>query len=563
MAFPSTLDDFTPKVDNTNDVMAIDINELQIAIKALQDKVGADNSTVTTSQNYKINNLYATKKNAVATNLTPLSVKGGVVRNIDQATGDIARTTNGWIEDEKYGVFLKVQSNNASAEFDSVVTRTGRLTLKLSNTSVGGACFAEAVDGGGDTYDGNRSKLIPIKASTNYKLTVYAKTFNAAANSVYIQGKTWDSNFTNRATLSPSIIKLSGTQDWTKLELPFKSGASQVYFTWTVVNFVAGNISDAWFDVNSMTLEEVSTINNTSSSPALYYPKATAVTSNDNIDQSQVVKDGSLAFGGSGSTDQVAGMLFIPTKKNGTGIVIQRVANTGTYTGDVIISLMGDANSKPSGTNLITPITIPNATWNALAVNTDYTVSIPYTLTPGSRYYAIFDSSTKDTSNHPNIRCGVAVGGRYYYNGTVWSSVQASYAPYIKTLYSKNTTNFTVRTDTQEVSVTAPTVDGWADGTVIDSADYGVTPLTLAPGVNNIYYSSNGSNLADGATDESLQAIIEGTIYGEGKVSLFDSGTTAPSSTPISVGQVYVDTTAKKVYISTGITSSSDWTILN
>lgn len=40
-------------------------------------------------------------------------------------------------------------------------------------------------------------------------------------------------------------------------------------------------------------------------------------------------------------------------------------------------------------------------------------------------------------------------------------------------------------------------------------------------------------------------------------------GAGAPSSTPTSVGQMYVDTAAAKVYVSTGTSSSSDWTILN
>jgi hypothetical protein len=61
---------------------------------------------------------------ATINNITPISVKGGVIRNIDQATGDIARTTAGFIEDEKYGVFLQLQYANCSAEFDSAEVGT-------------------------------------------------------------------------------------------------------------------------------------------------------------------------------------------------------------------------------------------------------------------------------------------------------------------------------------------------------------------------------------------------------------------------------------------------------
>jgi len=43
---------------------------------------------------------------------------------------------------------------------------------------------------------------------------------------------------------------------------------------------------------------------------------------------------------------------------------------------------------------------------------------------------------------------------------------------------------------------------------VINTAGLGLTPLTLAPGVNNIYYSSNGADTADGTVDSSLQATM-------------------------------------------------------
>lgn len=41
------------------------------------------------------------------------------------------------------------------------------------------------------------------------------------------------------------------------------------------------------------------------------------------------------------------------------------------------------------------------------------------------------------------------------------------------------------------------------------------------------------------------------------------SGIVAPSSTPSKIGDIYCDTVAMKVYISTGTSSSADWRILN
>lgn len=41
------------------------------------------------------------------------------------------------------------------------------------------------------------------------------------------------------------------------------------------------------------------------------------------------------------------------------------------------------------------------------------------------------------------------------------------------------------------------------------------------------------------------------------------NGIVAPVSTPTSIGQTYIDTVAKKVYVATGTSSSADWTAVN
>lgn len=67
--YPEILDNFTPKVDDTNDVMAADVNDLQTAIVALQTKVGVDNSIVETTIEHKV----AAKENS-SNKVTSLSV---------------------------------------------------------------------------------------------------------------------------------------------------------------------------------------------------------------------------------------------------------------------------------------------------------------------------------------------------------------------------------------------------------------------------------------------------------------------------------------------------------
>ena len=58
--FPSTIDSYSTKIDNTSDVLAGDINDVQDAIEALEVKVGVDSSAVTTTLDYKVNNFFAT-----------------------------------------------------------------------------------------------------------------------------------------------------------------------------------------------------------------------------------------------------------------------------------------------------------------------------------------------------------------------------------------------------------------------------------------------------------------------------------------------------------------------
>jgi hypothetical protein len=41
------------------------------------------------------------------------------------------------------------------------------------------------------------------------------------------------------------------------------------------------------------------------------------------------------------------------------------------------------------------------------------------------------------------------------------------------------------------------------------------------------------------------------------------SGVEAPDSTPSKIGDIFVDTALAKVYVSTGTSSSDDWSILN
>jgi len=440
---------------------------------------------------------------------SPLTVKGGVVRVIDSATGDIARTTNGWIEDEKYGTSVKMfVTTSPSAEFDTAVLIDGSKSVKLSGVAIKERVNADIWP---NTYPdigpGSPSQitkyLSPVVGATVYRFKVKLKSTisNVFGTPTGVKISILEHSDTVLTKSNHTVVGIVSVADITEYTVDFTTHANSKY-----VNICIGLYGDAtnyfdgilWFGRNSMTLTPVSSITNSGSTPALYYPKLTAASSTNNIDQSNTSTTTS-----SGTVRKIA-QSFVPTKKNLTGIVFRK--GTTTITGDVTVSIQNDTAGSPSGSAIVSSA-ILNATFNA--INGSYTVNLSSTLTVGSTYWIVIslDSGTNQQTNITREADGTGGTAKYDASGswTVWNL-----DIYHQTLYSKNTTNLTVSTATQTVSVTAPTTDGWADGTVIDTAGglYDVTPLTLYPGQNDIYVSSNGPATADGTVDPSLQMTI-------------------------------------------------------
>lgn len=63
--------------------------------------------------------------------------------------------------------------------------------------------------------------------------------------------------------------------------------------------------------------------------------------------------------------------------------------------------------------------------------------------------------------------------------------------------------------------------------------------------------------------DAARTLTINGNATVDGVTPSITSGTSAPSSTPGKIGDIYVDTSNKKLYFAAGTTSSSDWIIAN
>jgi len=175
---------------------------------------------------------------------------------IDEATGDVARTMSGWIEDNRsLGWFFTEDVNYTSAEFDTAVTRTGAKTLKLENLDTSGRCHIDyPVPNAASTIAISEiGNLIKVKPSTTYKLSFYYKTINKTSG--YI-GIVMTYNRNTRTAIKNLISAVGTTDGWVLGSGTLVTGASD---TGVVIRHQtnAGAIESNWFDVNSMTLEEV------------------------------------------------------------------------------------------------------------------------------------------------------------------------------------------------------------------------------------------------------------------------------------------------------------------
>lgn len=180
--------------------------------------------------------------------------------NIDGATGDVARTTSGAIENAKYTYSFSATAAAVSGEFDSAVTRTGRLTLKLSNTDTLGRCTTSLA-----STDGGYAGGFKITAGHSYTATCWVKTDNVAADAVYITFIERNENHGAYAQVTNTSSKLTGTNDWTLITLNFTVSAGMLSGIFNFINNVAGNISDAWFDVNNLRLTDNNAVRNPAS----------------------------------------------------------------------------------------------------------------------------------------------------------------------------------------------------------------------------------------------------------------------------------------------------------
>ena len=367
---------------------------------------------------------------AWTTTQTTLASSWGLLINIDNAIGDIARTTDWWNEDEKYWVYSDILTVWASSEFDSAVTRTWRLTYKASTTditwtinwTIGLWWWTTATLWLWNLY----KYAMPIKASTKYKATCWIKTNNVVTNSAFLQSTTYNSVWT-RLTVTSSN-KLSWTNDWTLCSINITSDATATHIVFVLANQLAWNISDAWFDINSMTLEEVvEPVAHTFDQSFLTFTPWTALI---------------WAFTW---TNYMQSQSFTPAVSNLSWIVLIKLTNTGTPTGNLKIDIRTSSVWDPTSTVLATQ-TISLSEWNLIPVG-EFVVNLWASLTIGTKYSIVLTNTATETGSNWFRIGGLAAwgyaGGDTRYSddgGTVWV-VNGTYDLFFKTFSSSLTSS--------------------------------------------------------------------------------------------------------------------------
>lgn len=152
-------------------------------------------------------------------------------------------------------------------------------------------------------------------------------------------------------------------------------------------------------------------------------------------------------------------------------------------------------------------------------------------------------------------------GGGWALTGTSTLAGNVTIAAATNNITFNDLSNFTVKTTDYPGALIAVQNSGnvWlgdGDGDVngnaihIDDAGNAITVLlgTVGTFAYNADYSTNYTSLS---------------LITRGDAPQISTGVIAPASTPIKVGDIYVDITAKKLYFATGTSSSADWTIAN
>jgi hypothetical protein len=365
--------------------------------------------------------------------------------------GDGNRTASGFLPDTNNNLTFVRNAEIAMSIFDNSIFYNGNKSIRLETNSTGRGYISNSTIITSSTFPTNMKYMTKVKPNTNYKLSAWVKTNNAVDAKLNLLFYN-DNSGVSADKFSSSLV---GSNDWTYLSQYYLSPANANFVRWFLTNNVAGNDSNVWFD--DVRLEEVGSVNLSGQLQGRPSIVVTGVSDNA-IDQADTNNSSTGTFGNLNS--QAMGQCFTPTQNKITGIIFQKSGGTGTFTGDVIVSLR-DANGSNNvpGNTILAQVTIPNATWEAYPVSTDWLIPLPATVDAnGTKQYCWdLNSTTRDGDNYARIRTDTAIGysggSQVDWNGGtgLWRTTNKDL--YFKVLFEKQSSAFDLNVCSQGDSV--------------------------------------------------------------------------------------------------------------
>lgn len=271
-------------------------------------------------------------------------------------------------------------------------------------------------------------------------------------------------------------------------------------------------------------------------------------------DQTQTTQDSTVEFGEANATSKknTISQSFIPTKTKIRGVRLYKSANTGTFTGNVVVGLLADSSGSPSSGSPLAEVTISNAIYNDLPVGEFEAIfSSEYTsLVVGNLYWIRIYASTSDNSNHPNLGTNTAGG---YTNGSVkyWNVTDgyvsvANIDLYFKTLQGYNNQLVLNNTDSQHIFLLAgEDIGANIPVSISNGTDTGSFGWSTAQDNNalNTYEGNTITMPIDGKIN-SVSINFKTRTSGQntnGYVAIYNTSAGLPTGSPLAISQTIND----------------------
>lgn len=230
-------------------------------------------------------------------------------------------------------------------------------------------------------------------------------------------------------------------------------------------------------------------------------PLATLVVAGT-ADVSQATQDAAQPFGQAAAAVVKAVQSFIAGATGYVSASFYKRADTGTFTGTVTVSIQADSAGAPSGTALASK-TFTNAEWILLAADEKQTAifgTAATGLTVSGLYWLVFEASTSDTSNCPNIgkitTSAYAGGVLATYNGTSWSNTTSDLYFTVNTAHSITTVTDRRQIITSDVTAAEAAALAGTSGTPSGSNKFVTNDDTSStPVANKVVRFDSGGNI--------------------------------------------------------------------